>query len=522
MNGEHVHLSTIHFLSKLSGGIYLKKRLLILGTSIIAVVLVVTALLALYQGGIIPASSDPISVIILHTNVVHGRVPEEPTIAMGYAHMAATIKEIRENNENVLLLDAGDAFQGSSSASLSKGESIVSIMNAMKYDAMAAGNHEFGYGWQRLVELAEMAEFPVLSANTYGQDGKELLESYTIKKLNGIRVGIFGLTTVETATKTSAANVEGITFADPVEKAKEMVQTLRKKKCDLVIALVHLPIVDAGDSCERLAQEVEGIDLIVSGHSHVALEEGMEVNDTLIVQAGEYGKSLGVVTVEMKKREPAEIRALLYTPEWSEEGLPGDEEIQAVIDEYEKENDKILSEVIGRTDELLDGDRIRLRTGETNLGRLIAKAMLSATEADVALINGGGIRDSIKPGEITRRDVLNVLPFNNVVIVKEIKGSDLLQAIEHGVALYPEPAGRYPQLAGLEFSFSPDREPGNRVTRVTVAGKALDPEKMYRVAMNDFNASGGDGYAMFEKCRVLAEFGPLDSIVAEYIRKNFN
>ena len=488
----------------------MNRRFLFLDVFIIG--LIVLVLLVLPFDGTNSVDAEIVSITVLHTNDIHGRVWEEESVAMGYAHITAKVEETRKANENVLLLDAGDTFQGSSAASLSRGQSIVRIMNSMDYDAMVVGNHDFGYGWQRLCELSEMADFPVLSANVFGHDGRELLHPLTIKELSGIRIGIFGLTTPETLYKTHPLNVEGLTIDDPVERAKEMVEILNDK-CDLIIALVHLPLMDTEDSCARLAEEVEGIDLIVSGHSHVTLEKGMEVNGTYIVQAGEYGGNLGIVNIVLKNRASAEIKASLYSSAWTEAGLQADEDVQLLINEMEKENEKILSQVIGRTDSFLDGERNRVRTGETNLGNLVAQAMLTVTGADGAIMNGGGIRTSIKAGEITRGDILNVLPFNNFVILKEIKGAEIVQALEHGVSLYPEVSGRYPQVAGITFSFAPEEEPGNRLIEVKIGGQELEPEKMYKIALNDFIAAGGDGYTMLKNSRVLREYGALDNIV---------
>jgi 2',3'-cyclic-nucleotide 2'-phosphodiesterase (5'-nucleotidase family) len=499
------------------GGITLNKRSVYLRVSVIP--LIVFALLGLLFNEVAPTETGTVYVTIVHTNDVHGRVWAEEGEAMGYAHMAAIVKGIRETKENVLLLDAGDTFQGSSAASLSQGESIVKIMNSMDYDAMVAGNHDFAYGWQKLCGLSERTDFPVLSANVPGHDGRKLLEPSTIKELGGIRIGIFGLTTPETLRKTHPRNVEGLIFADPVQSAKKMVEVLRAE-CDLLIALVHLPLIDTEGSCARLAEEVEGIDLIVSGHSHLPLENGMEVNDTYIVQAGEHGENLGIVNIVLRNGVPEVINASLYSPEWTGAGLQGDEAVQSVINETNKENDKILSQVIGRTDVFLNGEREHVRTRETNLGKLVAEATLAATGADGAIMNGGGIRTSIEAGEITWGDILNVLPFDNFVVLKEIKGLDLIQALEHGVALYPDISGRYPQVAGIDFCFAPDKEPGNRLIEVTIAGQELEPEKMYKIAVNDFIATGGDGYIMLEKCRVLGEFGALDNIVVEFIQEN--
>lgn len=499
------------------GGITLNKRTIYLRVSVIP--LIVFALFGLLFRGTVPPETGTVAVTIVHTNDVHGHVWAEEGGAMGYAHLAAVINGIRETKENVLLLDAGDTFQGSSAASLSRGESIVQIMNSMGYDAMAAGNHDFAYGWQRLGELAEMAAFPVLSANVQKPDGSQLLKSFTIKEVDGIRIGIIGLTTLETRYKTHPHNVEGLIFADPVERAREVVEELRDE-CDLLIALAHLPLMDGEDSCVRLAEEVEELDLIVSGHSHVPLENSLVINDTLIVQAGEYGEKLGIVDIVLRDGVPEVVNASLYTPAWTGASLPVDEAVQTVITETNKEYEKLLSQVIGWTDVFLDGERDHVRTRATNLGTLVAEAMRAATGADGAIMNGGGIRASIKAGEITRRDVLDVLPLDNFVLVKELKGSVLLQALENGVAEYPEISGAFPQVAGIEFRFDPARKPGNRIIEVKVAGEELDPDRLYRIAINDFMAAGGIGYTMLEEGRVLGEPGILEDIVVEFIQQN--
>lgn len=284
------------------------------------------------------------------------------------------------------------------------------------------------------------------------------------------------------------------------------------------MALVHLPLTDTGDSCVRLAEEVKGLDLIVAGHSHVTLDQGLVVNDTYIVQAGEHGENLGIVNIALRRGVPEVINASLYAPQWTGAELRVDEVVHAVLEETNKEMDQLLSQVIGWTDVFLNGEREYVRRGETNLGKLVAEAMRAATGADGAIMNGGGIRASIGAGHITRRDVFNVLPLNNVVILKEIKGLDLLKALENGVSQYPEMSGAYPQVAGIEFSLAPDKEPGERIIGLKVAGQGLDPEKMYKIAINDFMAAGGSGYTMLEKGRVLGEFGALDNIVVEYIQ----
>jgi len=491
---------------------YLRAGLFI--TVVVAVVLLVT-----WLPGANEANYDTVSLTIVHTNDIHSRIEADAEQGtMGYALMAAAVEEIRGAHENVLLLDAGDTFHGSSMATLSRGQSVVEIMNAIGYTAMAAGNHDFGYGWERLDELSGAASFPVLAANIYQENGERLLQPYIIEELNGIRIGIIGLTTPETEVKTHPDNVKGLCFDDPIETARDLAEEIREK-CDLLIALVHLPLDYSADSCARLAEEVEGIDLIVSGHSHVVLEEGYLVNDICIVQAGEHGHYLGLVELEIKNKEIAELKASLYPAERAAE-LPASAAIQQLIDQIKEESMVLMSEVIGRTEVRLDGERSRVRTGETNLGNLVADAMLAITGADAAITNGGGIRTSLEAGEITRGDILSVLPFGNTVVLLEVKGAVLLAALENGVSQYPQEGGRFPQVAGVSFSFDPAAEPGCRIVEAAVGGRPLEPEKTYTVALNDFLAAGGDGYTMFTEAPVIKEYSLLDSIVADYIREN--
>jgi len=465
------------------------------------------------------AEDSQVEITILHTNDTHARVFEGKYDGMGLAKLASKVKEIRENNSNVLVLDAGDTFHGQTIATLVKGESIVKIMNTIGYDAMTPGNHDFNYGQERLIELAEMADFPILSANVVKEDGSTLLPPYEIKEVGGLKIGIFGLSTPETTYKTHPKNVEGLTFKDPVSVAKEMVAEL-EDKTDIIIALVHLGLdASSTDTSEKVASEVDGIDLIVDGHSHTTLPEGQLVNNTLIVQAGEYDKNLGLVNIVYEDGEITSINASLVTKEEAA-NLGEDADVLNVVTEIQAEIDKITSVVVGNTEIALDGERENVRTGETNLGNLITSAMVEATGADVAITNGGGIRASIDVGEITKGEVITVLPFGNYVVVKEISGADLVAAIEHGIDAYPETKGAFPHVAGLTFKFDPSQPAGSRVVEAKVNGEELDPNKMYKVATNDFMAAGGDDYTMFADDKLIGEYPGLDEVLISYIEEH--
>lgn len=456
-------------------------------------------------------------IIIVHTNDTHSRLKEGDYDGMGFAKIATKVKEIRKENENVLLLDAGDTLHGLPIATISKGETVIDIMNAMGYDAMVLGNHDFNYGYDRLVELRDMANFPMILSNVVKEDGTVDFKPYEIKEIAGIKIGIFGLTTPETKYKSNPKNTEGVNIEDPIKVAKEMVSKLKEENVDMIIALSHLGLdEDSEVKSSDVAENVEGIDIIVDGHSHTVLEEGKIIGDTLIVQTGEYDKNLGIVKVEVKDGKVLGKQASLFTKEEAAE-IEEDPEIKGLIEEIDNKNEKITSVLVGKSKVKLDGERELVRAGETNLANIITDAMLKTSGAEVTITNGGGIRDSIEAGDITMGDVIQVLPFGNYLVVKEVKGIDILNALEHGTSSYPETKGAFPQVAGMTFKLDPSKKAGNRVYDVKVGENPLDLNKIYKLATNDFMAVGGDEYTMLAEGKVLAEYPALDEIVAEYI-----
>lgn len=447
---------------------------------------------------------------ILHTNDTHGRIEEGDYAGMGFPKIATLVKQYRDEG-NVLLLDAGDTFHGQTIVNLNEGEAAVEIMNEMAYDAMVLGNHDFNFGQERIKELEEMADFPILGANLDPQ----LVESYVIKEIAGINVGIFGLATPETTYKTHPKNVEGLTFRDPYTVAAEMVAEL-SDQTDIIIALSHLGMSEGSEYTSReLARSVAGIDIIIDGHSHTTLEEGLMVGDTLIAQAGEYDKNLGVVDVTFADGELS-AEASLITKEDAAD-VTKDQAVVNVINEVKAENEEITSTVVGKTAVELNGEREYVRTGETNMGNLVTDAMLAKVDADVAITNGGGIRASIDEGEVTKGEVITVLPFGNTTVVKKLTGAQLLNAVEHGLSKYPAQEGLFPQVAGMKIIFDGERPAGERVIKLTVNGQPLDHEASYNVATNDFMAAGGDGYEVFMDTETVVEAGGLEEVVMNYI-----
>lgn len=467
--------------------------------------------------GIAGAETAPTKLQIIHFNDVHSRVEESET-SIGYARAAALIAELKADNPNTLVLDAGDTFHGQTIANLVRGESIVEILNAIGVDAMVTGNHDYNYGYERLIELAGQADFPVLAANVYKADGSRLLEPYTIKTVGDVKVAIFGLATPETLYKTHPNNVQGLTFADPVEEAKGIVSELQGK-ADVVIALVHLGLDESSEVVSRhVAEQVSGIDLIVDGHSHTVLEQGLKAGDTLIVQTGEYSNNLGVVELTLDDAKKVVGRDARLIARASADDVEANAAIADIINKVKDDQQSVLSEVVGKSAVDLVGEREFVRTSETNLGNLITDAILAESGADVALTNGGGIRASIPAGDITVGQVITVLPFGNYIQTKRVTGADLKAALELGVGSYPESLGGFPHVSGLEFSFDENKPEGQRVHSMTIDGKPVDLAATYLLATNDFMAAGGDNYTMFKDYPIENDFASLEEALIKHIR----
>ncbi len=462
------------------------------------------------------AAETGTNITIVHINDTHAKIAEGKYDGMGFAKVAEKVNAVRAENPNTLLLDGGDVLHGTTFATLEKGASVLKLMNAMKYDAMVAGNHDFNYGQERLLELSNDANFPILGANVIKEDGSALLDQYVIKEFDGVKVAIFGISSPETAYKTHPDNVKGITFVDPIESAKAMVKEL-DGKADVLIALAHIGLDDETIvKSSDIANAVPELDIIIDGHSHSDLSEGLLVNGVLIAQTGEYTKNVGIIDLTVMDGKVTSKVASHYTKEDAAE-KEGDAEVTALIDEIKAEQVKITSVVLSNTKTVLDGERGQVRTGETNLGNLIADAMIKESGADIALTNGGGIRSSIQVGDITKGDVITVLPFGNYIVTKEVTGADVVAAIENGIDSYPGAKGAFPHVSGMAYAFDANLPAGSRVTSLVINGLPVDMDKTYVLATNNFMAAGGDGYKMFADYPIKGEFAALDEALIDYM-----
>lgn len=471
---------------------------------------------------------------VFHTNDVHSRydasVNDDGTLgSFGYARLKTLVDTNAAGADETLLFDVGDVFHGQPFATLNKGSSIALLMKAAGYDAMVAGNHDFNYGAKRTATLARLAQTRLLGANVTKKSDGSLAEGfieYKIYTVGDVKVGVFGLSTPETAYKTNPNNVKDIKFVDPIKTAKATVKKLRTEKgVDVVIALTHLGI-DASSGAAtsfNLAKQVDGIDLILDGHSHSSPAEYQAVNNTVIASANEYMKYLGMVTITVGADKKVTVNATpLKASDYKADAIKPDAGVQAVIDSIKTAQAPMLNTVVSSTTEVLDGERGHVRTDETNLSRLITSAMLAETGADIAMTNGGGIRASIDAGPITVGEVQTVLPFGNYIVTVKIAGKDVRAAVEHGLPGYVngklEEIGSNIQFAGLEVTYDPAKAKGSRIVSITQNGKPLDNAKSYIVATNDFMAVGGDDYTMLNK-PVVNEFAALDEAVIAYLNE---
>ena len=502
---------------------------------ILAWILALTLALGLAVTGFAEAPKGRL--VILHTNDVHGRAVADPAgKVLGYAAIAQYKKDLEAAGDSVLLLDAGDASQGTPLVNLSMGKTAIEFMNAAGYDAITPGNHEFDWGLDNARQLAGLADFPMLSANIINHlEGDLTFVAHKIFDMpNGMKVGVFGLTTPETMTKAHPDKVRGIDFLQGealYEVARKQVEELKAAGADIIVLLSHLGMDEesAPNRSQDVLENATGIDLVIDGHSHTLLEKGKKVGDTLVVSTGYNGQNLGVVVYDGEKFTASLFAGLGKSAVVEVEGVPYsallsaklDPEVAELVNSTNRAVKEELSKVFAKTEVFLNGERDPgNRTEETNLGDFAADAILWAArqalgdQVAAAITNGGGIRASIQVGDITMNDMKTVFPFGNEVSVLEVKGSELLEALEAATSATPKALGAFPQVSGIVFSIDttvpyengeqyPDStyyapaKPGSRVKIESVGGQPFDPEALYIIATNDFTAAGGDTYYAF-------------------------
>ncbi len=467
--------------------------------------------------------ADAQKLIIFHTNDIHGRIKagDADGRSIGIAQTAAIVRDFKKTDEATLWFDAGDTFHGQPVININQGLNMVPIMNFAGYDAMTPGNHDFNYGTERLKKLSELLNFPMLSANvTYKDTGKLVFEPYKIFKFKGIKVGVFGLTTPETLFKVAPKMINDININNPIEVSRDMVKKLRSK-CDVLIALSHIGVEPGSEfTSDKIAREVPGIDLIVDGHSHTELPHGIKVGDTLIVQAGYHGNKLGMVTIEVEKKKIVSKEAnLLYSDDLKIAVPAPDKEVLGEIENAENMSKEFFAKILTYSNFSYPSDQLKIRREDTELGNLCADAFRNYTDADIAVINGGGIRGQIPEGDVTYGDIMQIFPFGNSVDVIKIDGKTIREMLENSVKAYPAPFGGFLQVSGMTFEFDPDKPAGSRVGAIYVDNAPIDENKTYTLALSSFLTQGGDEYTMLKDCPLAGVYGSAEDAMVDYLNQ---
>ncbi len=478
---------------------------------------------------------------VLHTNDFHARFEpvnrfdsacsreddEAGKCFGGSARLVSAIRAAKARSENYILVDGGDQFQGSLFYTQYKGQAAAEMMNRMGYDAMAVGNHEFDDGPEVLRAFVDSVDFPMLMANADIGNEPALagaISPSAVLERGGERLGLIGLTPEDNAELASPG--PNVRFSDPVEAVRDEVARMEAQGINKIIVLSH-----SGLSVDlRIAEAVPQVDVIVGGHDNRLLSNTQEgahgpyplmVGSTAIVQAYAYGRFLGEINVTFDGE--GKVVEAVGEPVPLDAGVAEDAGTKTRIGELAEPLDAIRNRVVAEAGAFIQGDRSVCRAEECALGNLVADSMLDRVRhqgVQVAIANSGGIRASIEEGEVTMGEILTVLPFQNTLATFRIRGQSIIDALENGVSQVEDLKGRFPQVAGLSFSWDPAAGPNEgRIREVLIGEETIDPEAVYGVVTNNYVRNGGDGYAMFAtEAMDVYDFGPdLADVLAEYM-----
>lgn len=488
---------------------------------------------------------------VLHTNDIHSRIEPinkydstcdaedeaEGKCFGGVARLKSAVDARREamKDENVLLLDAGDPFQGSLFYTTYKGAAEAEFMEAIGYDVMAVGNHEFDDGPEGLAAFIDAVSFPVISGNldlSSSAELKDKVKNHVVLDIGGQKVGVVSALATDTVETSSPG--KDVVFQDEIESLTADVAALREEGADIVIALNHVGLKNDLE----IAEKVPGLDLVVGGHSHTLLSNTDEdaagsypimVGDVPVVQAYAYSKYLGEITLTFD--DDGNLIGAEGAPILLDASVTPDPAIAARVAEMGAPIEEMKKRVVASTTAPIDGARESCRHRECEMGNLVADAMLDRVKdqgVQIAIQNGGGLRTTIGDGEITQGDVLLVLPFQNTLSTFWVDGATIKAALENGMAQFDDEAkdGRFPQVSGMRYEFDANAPTDQRITLIEVneGGEWLpiDMGKVYGVVSNNYVRNGGDGYKMFAgDDKDAYDFGPdLADVTAEYLAKN--
>jgi 5'-nucleotidase / UDP-sugar diphosphatase len=437
-----------------------------------------------------PRAMAPLT--ILQLNDVYSTVPIDG--AGGLARVATLKRRLSEAGLTTLLIMAGDFLSPSVASSVFKGEQMVAALNAAGVDMATFGNHEFDFGTDVLRQRMKESKWQWVASNLVDDAGKPFAGTvpYIVRTFGNLKVGFIGL--ISTTEQMGSERLRGIRPTDPFDAAAKYLKVLEAERVDAVVAITHLTIAED----EELVDRFPRLDLVIGGHEHYPIT--VMRNRTLISKGGSEARF--VPRIDLDKRGANLDRHFELIPIGA--GLPDDADAARIIAGYEARLGPELDVAVARSTVDLDAEELRLRASETNIGNLVADAIRESVQAEVGMVNGGAIRgDRIyPPGSLTRRLLLAMHPFGNVVVKLELPGRVLLAVLTHAVSALPATAGRFPQVSGVKFDVD-IHEPPPRLVNVTVNGQPLDPDRRYTVALPDYLFTGGDGFSMLPGAKAL-------------------
>ena len=473
-----------------------------------------------------PQSQRTVEVQILGLNETHGQLAplgRDGRLAGGGAVLGAYLAAEEAENPRTLILDSGDFMQGPAISSYFEGESTVEVYNEIGVDAAAVGNHEFDWGREAFAERVAQAEFPFLAVNIVDDatgEAPEGVQPYVVENLRGVKIGVVGVANPDTKNVTLPEATEGLSFLDldaTAQAVNDAVAELRARNVETIVVAAHqgLETETSGALADLVGQLSEEVDLVLGGH--IPLEFGTEINGIPVVQP--YGNTRGYadvsLTVNRATRDVVDVATEL-DPTWVDEIEP-DAAVQSIVDRYQAELDEALGGVVGEaTTSILRG---ATRGVESEMGNFVTDAMRSYLDGvDFAFTNAGGLRADIDAGPITLQEVYAVLPFNNTLVTMDLTGAQVIQVLEEGANSQYGTV----QISGLTWAYAADALFGDRLTSVTLPdGTSIDPSATYRIATNNFLASGGDQFTAFTEGANTVDTGiNLVETVVRYLGAN--
>lgn len=480
------------------------------------------------------------SIQIVHTNDIHGYYNSTDNGTLGFAYL----KGIIDSEGADLVLDAGDTFHGQAFATVEQGQSIAELMKTAGYDAVTVGNHDWSYGAERLKELEKIGGFKILASNVVNGDGTSFFDNnYIVKEVTAddgtsLKVGVTGVIDDAFYSSTSSENVSGLKFEEEAAAASETASYLKNVLgCDIVIALTHQ------SDCEAFVKNTKDIDAVIAGHEHIIIDEtypDSEGKNVYVAEAGCYFNDVGVmeITVDPETKELVSAEETVYDIE-NIGNITENADIKAQITSIEERQQGILSEAAGHTDKAYPYSWEEIRVSQQDIGRLVTESYLDKTGADIAFENAGGIRAGLESGDVTYKDIISISPYGNVLVTKKLTGKEILDILSQSLAIgkacsdvyetqkeaaakgedpyqysWPDNSGSYLQYSGIEIK----TDDNGQIISAEAGGTALDENKVYTVATNNYVAESSD-YGALAAAPLDKEYGTCEEAVLAYIEK---